>query len=243
MSFLPFLLLQVVIFAGLVAVLRKVLSRSATDTAAHLEGLSAEYTRRQEELKKRLEESERQYTEQVAKGREESQRLVTEAKQEAAALQGKTLENARQESERIVRQGMETRDALRRDIEREINAKALERACELIQRALPLSMREELQKRWCNDLFHDGMAKQLERLNGESVSEVKVVSALPLTKEQSAMLRAKLKERLGKDPALTEETDDRLVAGLVLTVGSLVFDGSLATRLQDAMRKANNAAS
>ena len=243
MSFLPFLLLQIVIFAGLVAVLRKVLSRSATDTAAHLEGLSAEYTRRQEELKRRLEESERQYTEQVAKGREESQRLVTEAKHEAATLQAKTLEDARHESEQIVRQGMETRDALRRDIEREINAKALERACELIQRALPLSMREELQKRWFDDLFRDGMAKQLERLSGESVSEVKVVSALPLTKEQSATLRAKLKERLGKDAALTEETDDRLVAGLVLTVGSLVFDGSLATRLQDAMRKANDAAS
>ena len=243
MSFLPFVLLQIVIFAGLVVVLRKVLSRSATDTAAHLEGLSAEYTRRQEELKKRLEESERQYNEQVAKGKEESQRLVAGAKQEAGALQAKTLEDARQESERIVQQAVETRDALRRDIEREINAKALERANDLIQRALPLSLREELQKRWFEDLFRDGLAKQFERLNGESASEVKVVSALPLTKEQSATLRAKLKERLGKDATITEETDDRLVAGLVLTVGSLVFDGSLATRIQDAMRRAKDAAS
>ena len=70
-----------------------------------------------------------------------------------------------------------------------------------------------------------------------------MVSALPLTKEQSAMLRARLKERLGREAAVTEETDDRLVAGLVLTVGSLVFDGSLASRIQDAMRKAKDAAS
>jgi F0F1-type ATP synthase membrane subunit b/b' len=242
MSFLPFLLLQIVIFAGLVAVLRKVLSRSATDTAAHLEGLSAEYSRRQEELKKRLEESERQYNEQVGKGKEESQRLVVEAKQEASNLKAKALADAREESERIVHQGVETRDALRRDIEREINAKALERANDLIQRALPLSLREELQTHWFDELFRDGLAKQFERLGGEHVSEVKVVSALPLTKEQSAMLRAKLKERLGKEATVIEETDDRLVAGVVVTVGSLVFDGSLATKVQDAMRKAHDAA-
>lgn len=243
MSFLPFLLLQIVIFAGLVAVLRKVLKRSATDTAAHLEGLSAEYTRRQEELKKRLEESDRQYTEQIARGKAESERLILEAKREATALQAKTLEEARQESERIVRQAVETRDVLRRDIEREINAKALERACELIQRALPLSLREELQKRWFEELFRDGLAKQFERLKAEDAHEVKVVSALPLSKEQSAILRAKLKEQLGREASVTEDTDERLVAGLVLTVGSLVFDGSLASRIQDAMRKAKDAAS
>ena len=242
MSFLPFLLLQVVIFAGLVAVLRKVLSRSATDTAAHLESLSAEYTRRQEELKRRLEESEKQYTEQVSKAKAEAERILAEAKQEAASAQSKTLEEARLESERVVRQGVETRDALRRDIEREVDARALERACELIQRALPRSLREDLQKRWFDELFRDGLAKQFERLKTEeAANEVKVVSALPLTKEQQSLLRAQLKERLGRDVTVTEQTDDRLVAGLTMTIGSLVFDGSLASKIQDAMRKVKDA--
>ena len=242
MSFLPFLLLQVVIFAGLVAVLRKVLSRSATDTAAHLEGLSAEYTRRQEELKRRLEESEKQYTEQLSKAKAESERIIAEAKQEAVSSQAKTMEEARAESERVVRQGIETRDALRRDIEREIDARVLERACELIQRALPASLREELHKRSFDDLFRDGLAKQFERLKTEeAANEVTVVSALPLTKEQQSLLRAQLKQRLGRDVTVTEQTDDRLVAGLTMTIGSLVFDGSLASRIQEAMRKVKDA--
>ena len=242
MSFLPFLLLQVVIFAGLVAVLRKVLSRSATDTAAHLESLSAEYTRRQEELKRRLEESEKQYTEQVSKAKAEAERIIAEAKQEATASQAKTMEEARLESERVVRQGIETRDALRRDIEREIDARALERACELIQQTLPMNLREELQKRSFDDLFRDGLAKQFEWLKTEEAAhEVKVVSELPLTKEQQATLRSQLKARLGREVTVTEQTDGRLVAGLMITIGSLVFDGSLASKIQEAMRKANDA--
>ena len=243
MSFLPFLLLQVVIFAGLVVVLRRVLSRSATDTAAHLESLTAEYTRRQEELKRRLEESERQYTEQLSKAKAEAERLLAEAKQEAASSQAKTLEEARLESERIVRQGVETRDALRRDIEREIDRRSLERACELIQRALPRTLREDLQTRWFDELFRDGLAKQFERLRTEeAANEVKVVSALPLTKDQQALLRSQLKERLGRNVTVTEQIDDRLVAGLTMTIGSLVFDGSLASRVQEAMRKVKDAA-
>ena len=243
MSFLPFLLLQVVIFAGLVVVLRRVLSRSATDTATHLEGLTAEYTRRQEELKRRLEESERQYTEQLSKAKAEAERIITEATQEAAASQSKVLEEARLESERIVRQGVETRDALRRDMEREIETRALERACELIQRALPLNLREDLQKRWFDELFRDGLAKQFERLKTEeAANEVTVVSALPLTQDQQAFLRAQLTERLGRDVTVTERTDERLVAGLTMTVGSLVFDGSLASRIQEAMRKVQHVA-
>lgn len=243
MSFLPFLILQVVIFAGLVAVLRRVLKHSATDTAAHLESLTAEYTRRQEELKRRLEESETQYTEQLSKAKAEAERIIAEAKQAAASSQAKTLEEARLESERIVRQGIETRDALRRDIEREIDTRALERACELIQRSLPRSLREDLQKRWFEELFRDGLAKQFERLKTEeAANEVKVVSALPLTKEQQTFLRTQLKERLGREVTVTEQTDDRLVAGLTMTIGSLVFDGSLASRIQEAMRKVKDAA-
>ena len=51
-----------------------------------------------------------------------------------------------------------------------------------------------------------------------------------------------LKERLGRDVTVTERIDDRLVAGLTMTIGSLVFDGSLASRVQEAMRKMTDAA-
>jgi F-type H+-transporting ATPase subunit b len=236
MSFLPFLVLQVVIFIALVLVLRRVLSRNVTDAAAHLQGLSAEYSRRQAELTRRLEESERQYQEQVTRARTEAERMIAGARQEAESLRVKRLEEARVESERIVQQALESRDSFRKELERELETRAVQRACELIQETLPMELRRDIQSKWLEELFRDGLV-QLDRLKTEGgVCEVQVVCALPLTKEQRDVLRARLREKLARDITLTERLDDRLVAGLTITIGSLVFDSSLSSKIRQAIR-------
>jgi F-type H+-transporting ATPase subunit b len=241
MSFLPFLIIQIIIFAALVLGLRRMLSRNVTDAAAHLQGLSDEYSRRQEELKQRLEESERQYNEQVTRARTEAEQLVAEARQEAEAQRTRRLDEARLESERIVQQGMESRDALRKELEREMDARALERACDLLQEALPNDVRQDLQHHWLNQLLQNGM-EGLDRLKAANgASEIKVTTALPLTKEQREKLKARLKEVIKKDVTLDEQTDERLVAGFTITAGSLVFDSSLASKVRQTMRRNLNA--
>ena len=242
MSFLPFLVLQVVIFIGLVAVLRRVLSRNVTDAAARLQDLTAEYGRRQEELKERLQESGRQYQEQLARAQVEADRIVSEAHQEAEASKAKRLEEARLESEHIVQQGIESRDALRKELERDMEKRSVERACQLVEDALPADLRREIQGRWLDELLRNGSA-QFDRLKTEGAAqEVRIVSAVPLTKEQRETLHARLKERLSKSLTVTENVDERLVAGLMITVGSLVLDGSLAAKIRKAVRHASEAA-
>src|SRR6185295_12225695 len=106
MSYLPWLILQVVVVAGAIAVLRRVLSQHFIAAASRLQDMSAEYTRRQEELKERLGESERQYQEQLVQAKQESDRIVTEARREADAGKAARLEEARVEGERIVQQAL-----------------------------------------------------------------------------------------------------------------------------------------
>lgn len=238
MTLLPFVALQAVIFIALVVALRRILSRNVTAAAAHLQGLSAEYTRRQEELSQRLEESERQYGERITRAKTEAERIVVEARQEAESSRAKLLEEARLESERIVKQGMESRDALRKELEREMERRAVERACELIQKALPMEFRRGIQERWLDELFRNGFS-QFDRLKPEDATgDIRIVSALPLTNAQRDALRAKLKEQGAKDVTLTEETDESLVAGLTVTIGSLVLDGSLSSKIREAVRHA-----
>ena len=117
MPFIVFLVLQVVVFCALMFFLRRMLSRNLTDAAAHLQGLSAEYTRRQEVLKKRVEQT-----------------------------------------------------------------------------------------------------------------------------EQQRMLHRRLQEKLGRELTMTEAADARLVSGLVITLGSVVLDGSLASKVKQAARHAQHAA-
>lgn len=241
MSFWPFVILQIVIFIGLVMALRRILSRHLTSGAAHLQGLSSEYTRRHEELKQQVTEAEQQYREQMARAKAEADHIMVQAKQEAESSKARLLEEARLEGERIVQQGMESCEVLRKEIEGRMESRALERACELIHEVLPGQLRQEIQSRWLDELIHNGLA-QLEQLKTQaSVRDARVVSACPLSPQQRSVLRSWLKERLGREVALTEAVDERLVIGLTITLGSLVLDGSLASRVRQAARRAQHA--
>ena len=241
MSFWPFLVLQIVIFVALVSVLRRILGRNLTDATAHLQGLNAEYARRHEELKQRLEEAEQQYRQQMTQAKVEAEQLVARAREEAESSRVRLLEEARAESERIVQQGLESRDGLRREIEQNMEARAIERACELIHATLPGQLRQEIQSHCLDELIGNGLTQLNQLTTEEQVHEARVVSAFPLSAEQRHALSKRLKEKLGRDLTVTETTDERLVAGLMITLGSLVLDGSLASKVRQAARHAQHA--
>jgi F-type H+-transporting ATPase subunit delta len=73
-------------------------------------------------------------------------------------------------------------------------------------------------------------------VDGE-LREAKVVSAFPLSEAQRRLLQDRLKKKAGHEITLTEEADERLIAGLVLTLGSVVLDGSLASKVRGAARR------
>ena len=238
--FWPLLVFLVLVFVTLAVLLRYMMKQHFMTAAAHPQELSVDYSHREEELKQRLQGAEQQYGEQLARARAEADRMVTDAKQEAESLRARRLEEARLESERIVQQGMESRDALRKEVERQLEVRAIQRACELIHEALPEPFRREIQRQWLDDLFKDGLSHLVELKTAEAVESVKVVSAFPLETPQRAALKARIKAAWSEDLPLTEEVNPKLVAGLVITLGSVVFDGSLASRIQHAARRATS---
>lgn len=235
-------LVNAVVFAGLVMVLRQLMAKHATTATAHLQGLSQDYVRKQEELKKRLEEADRHYQEQLVKAQEEAYRLKAEALKEGEAVKQQAVDQARQEAERIIQQANQARDTLRREMIESMEARAVERACELLQRALPEPLREAAHVRWVEALMDDGLieVKQLERR--EDIREARVCSAFALMPAQRTRLLERLRAALGSSVTLQETVDPRLIAGLVVTVGHLVLDGSLASKLLEAARHAQDPA-
>lgn len=231
-------ILQVMIFVGLVVVLRGLMGQHATKATAHLQGLSQDYLRKQEELKKRLEEAERFYQEQLAKAQEEARQLKANALQEAEAARRQLVEQARQEAERIVQRALATQTALKEEMMQGFEAKVMERACELIQQALPRQLRQDIHAAWVNELMTNGLS-HLNRLAIPSdAREAHICSAFPLSAEQREMLRQRLQTTCGDDVILKETTDSKVVAGLTITFGSLVLDGSLVSKIQEAARHA-----
>jgi F-type H+-transporting ATPase subunit delta len=71
----------------------------------------------------------------------------------------------------------------------------------------------------------------LAKHRGETVAEVK--SAVALSNAQLAALKEKLKTSYGKGVRLDAKVDPSLLGGLVIKIGSRMFDSSLKTKLMN----------
>jgi F-type H+-transporting ATPase subunit delta len=78
------------------------------------------------------------------------------------------------------------------------------------------------------------IAAQYERMraDAENTVDVTVVSAMPLTPEQSDRLTAALGRRLNTRIRLHAQVDPRLIGGAIVRAGDFVTDGSLRGRLE-----------
>lgn len=70
------------------------------------------------------------------------------------------------------------------------------------------------------------------RADAENTLDVTVVSAMPLTPEQSGKLSASLGKRLKRQIRLHAEVDPKLIGGAIVRAGDFVTDGSLRGRLE-----------
>ncbi len=241
--FAQLLMVLVVAFVALVIALRWLMSQHATTTIAHLQGLSQEYMKKQDEVKKRLDESERQYQEQLAKAQEDVRQLKAQAGKDAEGARQQLLEQAHKEAERIVQQAIQARETMQQEMGALIETRAVEKACELLCSSLPEALRAAAHAQWVDALLANGLIPDEQlRIQG-TLQQVKIVSAFPLTAAQRKELAQRLQAATGRALTLEETVDLHLVAGIVITLGHTVLDGSLATQLQKVTRHAQSRSS
>ncbi len=65
------------------------------------------------------------------------------------------------------------------------------------------------------------------------IEKAVAVTAVPMTKEQLERLTVKLEGLTGKTIVLTNEVDEKCLGGVILRLGDMQTDGSVATRLKE----------
>jgi F-type H+-transporting ATPase subunit delta len=71
----------------------------------------------------------------------------------------------------------------------------------------------------------------------KGVMTARVTTAVPLSDSDLSKLRQSLSEITGKNIALSLETNADLVGGVVIQIGSTVFDGSIRTQLAEMKQR------
>ena len=81
-------------------------------------------------------------------------------------------------------------------------------------------------------LVPDVVAVYRERLmEHRQVVRAEVITAAPLSEDRAAKLQQRLSELSGRHVTLSTKVDQALIGGTVARVGSMVYDGSVATQL------------
>ena len=229
---ISFIILVLITFAVLVSVMKKMFDRDAGQATAHLTQLAAEYAKKEEEIKKQLEDIRRQGQEIMANAAKDAdqqkQRMLKEIEDEKA----KIIAGAQVKADEMMQQADRARKALMDEIENKIKDKATEQAVTLLQQALPEDVREKLHQSWVDNLIANSF-QELDRLHiPEGTHQAMVRAAFPLTPQQRQALQEKVTEKIGYPIELKEEVDGKLIAGWEVVIGSLTLDGSLKYKIQ-----------
>ena len=81
----------------------------------------------------------------------------------------------------------------------------------------------------------DGYLKSVNERKG--IVSARVTAAAPLSPENLKSLEAKLAGITGKRVNMESQTDANLLGGIVVQIGSTIFDGSIRTQLSEMKRR------
>lgn len=228
------LILQVVTFLVLLLVLRQLFYKQLNAAMQRLQALHKLNLSREQELKLQAEAAEAERKEKLEKAQDEADRIIREACTAAEKVTADVEAQAHERAARIVEKVQADLDRKSRDLLAEQHQQAVELAVRMVKLAFSSDGQEALQDHLMAELIGE-----TAKLDGNMFAElpkgrVQVVSAYPMSPSRSEELVRVLSEKTGSAVEIDLKQDPGMVAGLVISVGSLTLDGSLRNKLEKA---------
>ena len=236
--FLSLVFIQLVIFGILIAFLRVILTRNISKATSQLNELSQDYSQKLEEAQKRLQEADKYYDSMLLKAKTEAEKTKMQILKEANDSQQMIVNESRKQSEEIIQKAQKSKDSLREEVEQKILEGSVKKACEIVQEILPSLITKDMHQAWVEELSKHAL-EELDRLNiSKEIREAQITSAYELSSQQKTALEKKITGKLGREIHFVNETDPSLIAGIKITIGSVVIDGSLKFKIKEVARHA-----
>lgn len=233
MTIFQLILMQVVIFILIVIGLRKLLYSKASVEIKRLQLMTDESSQKIEVLRGQIEEAKTEYKQTIAKAKEDARHLIADAQKEAEELRAKHLQETRRETDKMVRSTQAQKESMEREIHSMSARKSIHFSKAIIKQVLTAG---------CLGATHDVMIEEISQQIGNidlsqmsaDIKEAEIVTMFPLGNGKMEMIKKKLSSKLNREIELKEKIDDSLMAGILIKMGSLILDGSLANKLRIA---------
>ncbi len=231
------IILQLGIFGSLVFFFRKIMNQNVIMATQHLDELRHDYEKKQQLVDAQMQEAKVKAQEIVTQTRQEVEKQKVEIVQKAEQERDKMVQEARGRAEEIIQEAEKSRYLLLEELQQRIEKASIHRACELIGQVLPEPFKKDVHIHWSEELLRISLS-QLEKVRvPQGLEEVKIISAFPLDETLRQGLLKNIRNKIGKDIRINEEVDPKIVAGFIISLGSLLIDGSLKNKIEEQAKR------
>lgn len=228
------IVVQVAVLAVAIVALRQILLRDTMKAVAKLREAEGELGKKEEQVRKRIEENEAEFRRKSAEAQEALARTREAMEKDMARSRDTLMEEARKERDRILDEATRNKEKMRQELAREAATKVLEDTGRVYEMVFSHAIGQKL-----DQLFLDELLAALDEMDGSSIT----VDADAIDVTCSHPLEAAHRERIKKlvtakfDVALEvrETILPELIAGVKIKLGSLEIDGSLSNRFREAI--------
>ena len=231
---LGLIILQIGFVVVLIYLFRKLMIKNLTKATVHLEELNRDYTKKEEEINKLLEEAKQKKELIIQEAQIKAEEIKNNTLNEAKEKKEKIIEEARNEAISIIKEAEKAREKLILELEERISKEAFNKAYQLLKDVLPKNFKEAIHNKWVEELLSKEFI-YFENINIPSdLNTVKIISAFKLDDNIREILRKKIEERLNRSLTVLEEINEDLIAGIIINLGSLLIDASLKNKILKA---------
>jgi F-type H+-transporting ATPase subunit b len=234
-------MLQVALFVVIVFIIRRIVLRDTMKAVARMRETESELARKEEAVRKRIEDNEAEFKQKSAEAQEALARSRDHMEKEMAKTREALLGDAKKEKDKILDEANRSRDKIRQELIREAERKTLEHATRVYEMVFSEDLGRKL-----DQAFLDELLSALEEMDASSITvaatAVEVECAHGLDEARRQQIAALVARKFDVNLPLKESIAPELIAGVKLKLGSLEIDGSLLNRFREAaeeLKKAN----
>ncbi|MBI3306483.1 MAG: F0F1 ATP synthase subunit delta [Candidatus Omnitrophica bacterium] len=237
MLIVQIVILNLIVFTGLILFLKKIFYSDTESALKRLEGVYQDLLKKQKDLTQKIEGAEKEYVQKKEEAVKIVDKLKSDAMDEMRSKKDDMVKSAKSQAEEIINKARASTDEAYKKIEQELSRKMIDTAAELVGSALSPKTCTVLHVSLIKEFFDRGKDFDLSSV-GSNVDKLTVRTAFPLSKEDNDKLLALMTQKLNRAVTIEERVDTTVIAGIVLLFGTLILDGSLANYVRDAAEKA-----
>lgn len=229
---IQFLCLTLIVSGVIIFTLHRVFISSVEGAKQRLERDAEAARAREAELNRKI----RQADEELAQRKRELDALELKMKGdlevEADKHKDELLGKARKEAEEIITKAQNAADAIRRDVEKQLEIKVVDYSTRILDEVLARHAKGALERDLTEEFISQLQLVDMTKISPD-IREAEVVTTFAMVDADLKKIVEIVRTKVGRDLQIVSKEESGHISGVVLRFGSLHLDGSLKTAIRD----------